>query len=51
MSEEMEAEIVRKIFVGSYSHAENVLIRLRALEAVHGAQEAIAIIHEEVMNT
>lgn len=49
MSDEEEAEIIRTIFRPSYSHAENVLLRLREYEKFMSTKDAIEKIHDEVV--
>jgi hypothetical protein len=46
--EEMEAEIIRKVFTPSYSHAEAILHRLHHLQSQMSHDDAIEVLHAEV---
>jgi hypothetical protein len=49
-TEALEAAIIRHTYASpSYSHAENILLRLRALSERHPHDEAIRILHAEVV--
>lgn len=45
---ECEAEVIQRVIVAPYSHAENILARLNELEQEQGTTAAIHIIHHEV---
>lgn len=47
--EELEAAIIKVAYSGSYSHAENVLHRLRLLEGEVGHNAAVRQLHKEVV--
>jgi len=48
VSEEKQAAIIRRVYNSTYSHAENILLRLRELEAEQGLDRAIDMLHEEM---
>ena len=48
-SEEKEAEIIRVVYSKPYSHAEVILGRLHYLQGQMSHQEAIDVIHSEVV--
>jgi len=48
VSEEKQAAIIRRVYNAGYSHAENILLRLRELEAEHGLDKAVDILHDEI---
>ena len=47
--EVMEMALVRKVYNGSYSHAENLLIALNALTAEVGYEIAVEQLHERIV--
>ena len=47
--EQMEAEIAIKLVSSEYSHAENILVRLNQLEKTLPYEEAVHILHGEVV--
>jgi hypothetical protein len=49
-TEAMEAAIIRATYANpSYSHAENILLRLRDLSTRHPHEEVVRILHAEVV--
>lgn len=47
--EEREAAIIARVYAAPYAHAENILIRLRALEREMPHDEAVEVIYHEVI--
>lgn len=47
-TEKEQAEIIKRVYQGGYSHAENILLRLNELTKEHDHDTAIRIVHQEV---
>lgn len=48
-TEDKEAAIIRRVYRGGYSHAENILHRLQHLKLRLSHDDAVDVIHREVM--